>query len=47
MDDETNSIERIDSWELLDLPKGHKIIGVKWVYKMKLKENGETDKYKA
>ena len=47
MDDEINAIERNDTWELIDLPKGHKIIGVKWVYKTKLKENGEIDKHKA
>ncbi|RVW74571.1 Retrovirus-related Pol polyprotein from transposon RE1 [Vitis vinifera] len=33
--------------ELCDLPKGQKTIGVKWVYKTKLKENGEVDKHKA
>ncbi|RDX82454.1 hypothetical protein CR513_36752, partial [Mucuna pruriens] len=33
--------------ELTDLPKGHKTIGVKWVHKTKLKENGDVDKYKA
>ena len=47
MDDEINAIERNDTWELIDLPKGHKIIGVKWVYKTKLKENGEINKHKA
>ncbi|KAL5828135.1 hypothetical protein ACOSQ4_019932 [Xanthoceras sorbifolium] len=36
-----------NTWELTDLPKGHKTIGVKWVYKTKLKENGKVDKYKA
>ncbi|GKV32421.1 hypothetical protein SLEP1_g41032 [Rubroshorea leprosula] len=30
-----------------DLQKGHKTIGVKWIYKTKLKENGEVDKFKA
>ena len=32
---------------MCDLPKEHKTIGVKWVFKTKLKENGEVDKYKA
>ncbi|KAG8503912.1 hypothetical protein CXB51_001865 [Gossypium anomalum] len=41
------AIEHNNTWKLTDLPKGHKIIGVKWVYKTKLKENGEVDKYKA
>jgi len=47
MDDEIDVIERNSTWELSDLPKGHKTIGVKWVYKTKIKENGEIDKYKA
>ncbi|RDX79473.1 putative mitochondrial protein, partial [Mucuna pruriens] len=47
MDEEISAIERNNTWELTDLPKGHKTIGVKWVYKTKLKENGDVDKYKA
>nr|DAD19456.1 TPA_asm: hypothetical protein HUJ06_020919 [Nelumbo nucifera] len=34
-------------WELTTLPVGAKKIGVKWVFKTKLNENGEVDKYKA
>ncbi|KAK9085017.1 hypothetical protein Sjap_025428 [Stephania japonica] len=44
---EISAIERNNTWELCDLPKGQKTIGVKWVYKTKLKENGKVDKYKA
>ena len=47
MDDEINSIEKNDTWELCDLPKGHKTIGVKWVFKTKLNKNSGVDKYKA
>ena len=47
MDAEITAIERNDTWELCDLPKGQKTIAVKWVYKTKLKENGEVDKHKA
>lgn len=47
MDDEIAAIERNDTWEWRELPKGQKTIGVKWVYKTKLKENGEVDKFKA
>ena len=32
---------------MIDLPAGKKKIGVKWIYKTKLKENGEADKHKA
>ena len=47
IDAEITTIERNDTWELCDLPKGQKTIGVKWVYKTKQKENGEVDKHKA
>ncbi|KAL0453571.1 UNVERIFIED_CONTAM: Retrovirus-related Pol polyprotein from transposon TNT 1-94 [Sesamum latifolium] len=47
MNDKIDAIERNDTWKLIDLPKGHKTIGVKWVYKTKLKENDKVDKYKA
>nr|KYP57684.1 hypothetical protein KK1_003951 [Cajanus cajan]KYP57698.1 hypothetical protein KK1_003968 [Cajanus cajan] len=47
MDDEIDSIEINDTWELVDLLDGHNTIGVKWVFKTNLKENGEVDKYKA
>ena len=47
MDAEITAIKRNDTWELCDIPKGQKTIGVKWVYKTKLKENGEVDKHKA
>ncbi|RVW63624.1 Retrovirus-related Pol polyprotein from transposon TNT 1-94 [Vitis vinifera] len=35
------------TWELTDLPEGVKKIGVKWVFKTKLNENGKVDKCKA
>jgi hypothetical protein len=47
MDSEINSIEKNQTWTLTDLPAGAKKIGVKWLYKTKLNELGEVDKYKA
>ena len=47
MDLEIEAIERNGTWELTDLPKGMKKIGVEWVFKTKLNENGEVDKCKA
>ena len=34
-------------WELVDLPKGWKAIGNKWILKSKLKDDGSIDKPKA
>ena len=31
MDEEMNSIEKNDTWDLFDLPNNKNIIGVKWV----------------
>ncbi|RVX12019.1 Retrovirus-related Pol polyprotein from transposon TNT 1-94 [Vitis vinifera] len=47
MDVEMEAIKKNDTWELTDLPKGGKTIGVKWVYKTKFNENGEVEKHKA
>jgi len=47
MDAEIKAIEKNDTWELTELPAEGKKIGVKWVYRTKINENGEVDKYKA
>ena len=47
MDSEIQSIEKNQTWELMDLPTGSKAIGVKWLFKTKLNEEGEVDKYIA
>lgn len=47
MDQEIQAIEKNNTWELMKLPPGGKTIGVKWVFKTKLNEKGEVDKYKA
>lgn len=47
MEKEIASIEENCTWELVDPPEGIKVIGVKWVFKTKLNENGEVDKFKA
>ena len=47
MDEEIEAIEKSNTWELTNLPKGQKSIGVKWVYKKKLNADGKVDKYKA
>ena len=47
MDSEINSIEKNQTWELMDLPAGNRTIRFKWIYKTKLNELDEVDKYKA
>ena len=47
MDEEMDSIEKNDTWDLVDLPNDKNLIGVKWVYKTKLNEKGKIDIFKA
>ena len=44
---EIESILQNHTWELVDLPKGSKPLGYKWIFKKKLKADGSIDKYKA
>ncbi|KAH9687063.1 hypothetical protein KPL70_014633 [Citrus sinensis] len=41
------AIEKNNTWELTTLLVGAKTIGVKWIFKTKLNENGDVEKYKA
>jgi len=47
MNEELMAIEKNNTWQLTNLLKAHKEIDVKWVYKIKVKANGEIDRYKA
>ena len=40
-------IKKNKTWELADLPKNKKIIGVKWVFRTKLNAYGSINKYKT
>jgi Reverse transcriptase (RNA-dependent DNA polymerase) len=44
--EEMKAIEKNETWEMTDLPKGHKPIGVKWVYKKKMTPQGTIERYK-
>ena len=47
MDEEIGAIEKNQTWEVAEVPKGHKTIGVKWVFKKKMNPKGEVERYKA
>ena len=40
MKEEYNSLQKNDTWELVDLPPGRKLVKCKWVYKNKFAEDG-------
>jgi hypothetical protein len=44
---EIDSVKRNQTWELADLPQGHRAITLKWVYKLKRNEAGDIVKHKA
>lgn len=46
-DDEYNSLLEKRTWDLVPLPKGRKVVGCKWVFKVKQKADGTIDRYKA
>ena len=47
MQEEMNSLIEHDTWSLTKLPPGQKIVGSKWVFKIKHDEHGEAARYKC
>ncbi|KAL8107165.1 hypothetical protein AgCh_023827 [Apium graveolens] len=47
MSKEISALNTNNTWELVDLPKGKKAIGSKWVFKVKLKSDGSLERCKA
>ncbi|KAG7582977.1 Zinc finger CCHC-type [Arabidopsis suecica] len=45
--DEIHSIEKNNTWDLVDQPQGVKPIGLKWVFKLKRNSDGSISKHKA
>ncbi|RDY09459.1 hypothetical protein CR513_06171, partial [Mucuna pruriens] len=47
MEEEIKAIKKNDTCELSNLLKGHEIIGVEWVFKIKKNAKGKVERYKA
>ena len=45
--EEFNSLQKMQVWELANLPEGRKPIGNKWVFKLKRDADGKVKRYKA
>ncbi|CAN1239562.1 Retrovirus-related Pol polyprotein from transposon RE2, partial [Linum grandiflorum] len=46
-DSEIDSIRSNHTWEVVDLPRGCRTVGYKWIFKRKLKPDGSVERYKA
>lgn len=44
---EIKALEDNATWEVVYLPSGKRVIGSKWVFKIKYKANGEVERFKA
>ena len=47
MQDEMDALEKNKSWDLVELPKGKKTVGCKWVYKLKTGVDDTEKRYRA
>eukprot|EP00253_Pinus_taeda_P024669 PITA_24669 len=47
MNEEYHSLLENDTWDLVPLPKGQKLVRCKWVYRTKFGPDGKVDKHKA
>jgi len=47
MDKEMTSLDKNETWDLVELPTGRNPIDNKWVFKKKMNAEGKVEKYKA
>ncbi|KAH0705722.1 hypothetical protein KY285_010259 [Solanum tuberosum] len=43
--EEMNALDRNETWEMVELPRGKKTVGCKWVFTIKFKSDGSLEKY--
>jgi hypothetical protein len=47
MDEEYNALMENQTWDLVPLPKGRKLVRCRWIFRTKMATNGEISKYKS
>ncbi|XP_073126194.1 uncharacterized protein [Henckelia pumila] len=45
--EEMNALEKNKTWDIVDLPKGKRTVGCRWLFNIKCKANGSVERYKA
>ena len=47
MNDEMSSLQKNQTWELMDLPTGKETVGCRWIFTVKYKADGTIKRFKA
>ena len=47
MNEEMKSLQKNETWDLVDCPPGKKSVGCRWVYSVKYKSDGTIERFKA
>ncbi|RVW35609.1 putative mitochondrial protein [Vitis vinifera] len=47
MNEEMKSLQKNETWELVEYPLGKKPVGCRWIYTVKYKANGSIERFKA
>ena len=47
MNEEMKSLQKNETWELVECPPGKKSVGCRWIYTVKYKADGSLERFKA
>ena len=47
MEEEISALDKNETWEKCEIPKGKKTLGSRWVYTIKYRADGTVERYKA
>jgi hypothetical protein len=47
MDAEIQALKNNDTWDFVQRPASHNVVGCRWIFKTKLRANGSIERHKA